>query len=904
MAQINTLQELLKHTYDCDEVTMVTEWLSKVHGGGLLVIFDGWDELSTDLRQSSLAARIIRREILAKCSVIVTSRSYASYSLLELPSVNRHVEVLGFSIKEIEEVVKGTLEKEPHLAENLIKDLQVRGDVQSLCYIPLVCSIVILVYRKTERYLPTTLTELYQNFILQTVRRHVKIKRTHNIDPRQLHSLCQLPSILNTSVQEICQFAYLSLKENRLLFSSQQLLQSLSQSVKEDYLGLLTMFTVYDEESYQFLHLSIQEFLAAWWIAKYEKTEEVFAKHFDNDHFRMSLRFVAGLTHLDHESYQQYFSRELDVQCIKRPLLGFEASFPSHFNQKHVSLFGILYGKIDVLLLHLLYESQNTKLCQIFSQAMKNHSLCFHGVPSSPFNILCLNYFLANSTTTWNYLDLGALNRQSLELIANTLNQLMFNNQCIGLEMHIFGTSTHYDPMTLKIARKSFPSFLSHNLQECYIVLHSIRAQDLPDTTFILLHLIKLQHLKLLHFDTYITKSDNPEEDYREVDKLTISELEVYLCSNTTLHELIVKIDRSPECVPSLFIDINSIVHSVVKGVTRNKSIQMFSLTHHDIQPYQWINLTKHESIGSLLKDNHVLQAFKLDITDDLVDIVEVNMPLTALEIGGLSSHQLTLTLLQTTKGLRCLVLRDVPISLPLLFQYHPNLEQLTLSLKKVVRVNELFTILHSNTTLKALRLNLSVFGDILGSVGPSLQKMLTLNKTLEYLAIEPVMYDFPSSYFSSLTTGLSCNTGLRGLNVPIRLTDTNCDQITKFFDVISQKNNLSQLKSVYNCNNEKKRQLFYEQVLPLITKMLESHTTMTHIDCFIRDFIPSQPKPSWLESTQHFWHTVFLHPSLQYVRIYQSSVMEDTIKKQLNTLIDVHKQQHPSKPLPIITTV
>ena len=109
---------------------------------------------------------------------------------------------------------------------------------------------------------------------------------------------------------------------------------------------------------------------------------------------------------------------------------------------------------------------------------------------SSPFYILSLNYFLANSTTTWNYLDLGALNRQSLELIANTLNQLMSNNQCIGLEMYIFGTSTHYDPMTLKIAKESFPSSLSHNLQECYIVLHSIRAQDLPDTTVILLHLI------------------------------------------------------------------------------------------------------------------------------------------------------------------------------------------------------------------------------------------------------------------------------------------------------------------------------------------------------------------------------------------------------------------------------
>ena len=90
---------------------------------------------------------------------------------------------------------------------------------------------------------------------------------------------------------------------------------SLYWSISEGYLGLMTTFIVGIEERYQFLHLSIQEFLAAWWIAKYEKTEEVFAEHFDNDHFRMCLMFVAGLTHLEHESYQQYFKKELDLQC-------------------------------------------------------------------------------------------------------------------------------------------------------------------------------------------------------------------------------------------------------------------------------------------------------------------------------------------------------------------------------------------------------------------------------------------------------------------------------------------------------------------------------------------------------------------------------------------------------------
>ena len=148
VAQASTLEDL--SVYQSPTVSKVVEWMTTTQGEGLLIIFDGWDELSTDLRQSSLAARIIRIEMLAKCSVIVTSRSYASCSLLEMSSVNRHVEVLGFSEEEIWTVVRGRLEKKPDLAESLIENLIVRDDIMSLCYVPLICSIVILIYCKSD----------------------------------------------------------------------------------------------------------------------------------------------------------------------------------------------------------------------------------------------------------------------------------------------------------------------------------------------------------------------------------------------------------------------------------------------------------------------------------------------------------------------------------------------------------------------------------------------------------------------------------------------------------------------------------------------------------------------------------------------------------------------------------
>uniref|UniRef100_A0A1X7TT71 NACHT domain-containing protein n=1 Tax=Amphimedon queenslandica TaxID=400682 RepID=A0A1X7TT71_AMPQE len=346
IATVTTLADLFE--YRKYEVPMVAKWFEKRNGEGLLIIFDGWDELSEQLRQFSLAASIIHRKQLDQCSVIVTSRSYASSSLLKMDTVSRHVQVIGFSEKEIRTVIIQTLQKDIKLAQELnievknitiirrvhshyqtnqrskdsqlavklINDLEVRNDVQSLCYVPLVCSMVILVYCKEGGHLPTTLTQLYENFILQTIRRHVEIKARHDIDPYTLGSLSSLPSQLAKPLQEMCQLAYTNLANTTMTFSSHQL-QSLSEAVKEDYLGLMTTFTEYDEKKYQFLHLSIQEFLAAWWIVKHEKktSEEVFKDHFDDDHFRMCLRFVAGLTHLEHESYQQYFNKQqLDLQ--------------------------------------------------------------------------------------------------------------------------------------------------------------------------------------------------------------------------------------------------------------------------------------------------------------------------------------------------------------------------------------------------------------------------------------------------------------------------------------------------------------------------------------------------------------------------------------------------------------
>ena len=935
------------------KVPLVTEWFEKRNGEGLLIIFDGWDELSEQLRQSSLAASIICKDELDQCSVIVTSRSYASSSLLEIMSnLSRHVQVIGFSKKEISTVIIQTLQKDTKLAQELMKyfglidsdiqyfkreddsdseveqielptdkdsqlavklinDLKVRNDVQSLCYVPLVCSMVILVYCKEGGHLPTTLTQLYENFILQTIRRHVK---RHDINPRTLGSLSSLPSQLAKPLQEMCQLAYTNLANTRMRFSSHQL-QSLSEAVKEDYLGLMTTFTEYDEEKYQFLHLSIQEFLAAWWIAKHEKkTEEVFKDHFDDDHFRMCLRFVAGLTHLEHESYQQYFNKQqLDLQCKRKPLFGFETCHLSYFYQNpeirtrhlgndHISSDD--FDNVPILLLQLLYESQNTTLCQVLAQSINNHSLCLDKVSLSLslFDWLCLSYCINNSNTTWNHLHLYSVsnqlgyvsNHQSLSVFTAGLTNNSLQTQCKRLEV---GLSRPTDELIHKLLQPS----LLYNIQECYCVLQY--GQYVP--CLVLLQFLNLPQLKMLHLRMAHPPIPTVDNTYY-TDKCT--ELEKCIEMNSTLQEMKIEYIGGNE--------ITSTIISVIRGVTRNKTITSLTI-HVDAPPPP----LPDGVIEQLLKDNNTLQALSLIIPDYLLpsslNIVEVNTPLTALEIeigrGWWSSSELmTSSLLPHIKGLHCLILHD-PYPPHLLFLSHPSLHTLTLQLDTAESAIELFTILQTNTTLKVLSVWINEERVYTSSMGTSLQDMLTQNQTLKYLEINNDWYsDIPSSFLSFLTTGLRHNTSLQQLSVSIPLNE----EIRTFINFISQKNNLTELKvnfkpdqSYSNCSDEEKKQimtpLFYEQGLPAVTNMLQSHTTIRLLRIECRD-INNSSQPNWIELVHQLYETIFIHPSLEYIEIYTGPfntlpLLVGTLKDQKKTLIDRHRKEQPHKPLPIV---
>ena len=795
-----------------------------------------------------------------------------------MSSLSKHVQVVGFSEKQIANVITETLENsaDSHLAMKLIDDLEIRGDVKSLCYVPLVCSMVILVYRKEGGHLPTTLTQLYENFILQTIRRHVK---RHDINPHTLGSLSSLPPELAKHFQELCRIAYTNLASTQMTFSSHQL-QSLSE---EGYLGLMTTFMEYDEEKYQFLHLSIQEFLAAWWIAKHEKkTEEVFKDHFDDDHFRLCLRFVAGLTHLEHESYQQYFNaKKFDLQCKRSALTGLGNCICSEFYlnpdiQKdlysdafyysyHIKP-SIYFDEFPILLIQLIYESQNTQLCQVLASSIADQSLCLDTVTLSLFDWLCLSYFIDNSNAKWNHLDLGILeNEQKM----NTFTKGLTNGSltCNALECSV--TVKEVDECIVLAKKISF-----FCIQECYF---DCDIEPQYNSYLILLQLFKISQLKVLHF--YLINHYTATVANEPIDAGI--ELENCIARNTTLQEMRI------EARNDKFLDT---VTAVFKGVTRNKTITSFHVEYLGNLP------VSDEILEQLLMKNTTIEALSLNIESPSLKIKEVNMPLRAFRNGSFRmSQSLLRQLCVQGDGLHCLI---TPYSDPLhlIFSSHPNLRTLEVSLYTEENVGELLTILQTNTTLKALRVKTMINKKTILTTDfyINVQNMLRLNQTLSYFEI----YDdswcelyFPPSY-------IKYNTSLQSVRISISTTE---GVKSAAIDAISC------MKYLTEVNFELESHVDEAHFISAVTAMLLSNTTIKQLRIIprYRDSFSFVADDCRRETMQHFYESVFIHPSIEYIEINITNtkvILDDFLKEHKSLLLSKHEQEQPHRQLPIVT--
>ena len=166
------LLELLHSDYEICE--SVAKYIKNQNKGKVLIIADGWDELSTeDCSEESFLYDLLFGEHYS-LSVIVTSRPYASTPLRDLPCIDRLAEVCGFGKDNIKEFIQCEFASDEDKGSGLLEQLEGNPMIESVCNVPLNCAIVCHLWHHFEGALPTTMTEHYTKIILNVILRNIQ----------------------------------------------------------------------------------------------------------------------------------------------------------------------------------------------------------------------------------------------------------------------------------------------------------------------------------------------------------------------------------------------------------------------------------------------------------------------------------------------------------------------------------------------------------------------------------------------------------------------------------------------------------------------------------------------------------------------------------------------------------
>ena len=361
VASAGSLPELLKLLHSSADVCKsVASYLEEEEAKKVLVIADGWDELSESEQQEGSFLYELLFETFPLMSVVVTSRPSASAPLHRLPCIDRFVEINGFGKDDIKEYIHCEFSSEHEKACRLLEQLEDNPLVESVCSVPLNCAILCHLWRTSEEALPSTMTQLYTKIILNVILRNIRKKDSFK-SVKSLLNFDSLPKELQQSFWLMCEFAFNALKENRIVFSQEELAeifpQGLTLGEKILCFGLLqsaeTVLEMGHGVSFHFLHLTFMEYLAALHLSR--QPQKTLLKVFSPNN--ASLLEESGYKY-DGTFYTSHFD------IVWRFYFGISFSGRSKMDQKYISIKTLEYVaetgfNSKLSLCHCAFESQN-----------------------------------------------------------------------------------------------------------------------------------------------------------------------------------------------------------------------------------------------------------------------------------------------------------------------------------------------------------------------------------------------------------------------------------------------------------------------------------------------------------------------------------------------------------------
>jgi len=369
-----------------------------------MIVFDGYDEISEEVRCNSFISKLVTRKVMKLCTLVITSRPTASAVLHGI--AHRRVEVLGFTKEDRNRYLHHSLEGNIDEIMKVEEYFEANPFIDSLCYIPLNMTILICLLKSSlepSTGLPKTQTEINRQFIFVTIARYLKRNHSQTLTVKHLQGL---PMPYKEQLRNLAKLAFFFLGKDKIVFDENDIANDCPDCVgKWDSLGLLKIVNYYNflEDStscsYNFLHFSIQEFLAAYYIASLSDSKQIkiFQEKFWNSKYLNTGIMYCGLTNGKSFALNHFLSGRRFVVISK--LLG-----AKHIRKQVTS------DKIKCLhLFQCFLEAGNDKLVQKVGTILDDDTIDLTDHALLIKDIHMLSFFLIRSANRkWKMLNLAS----------------------------------------------------------------------------------------------------------------------------------------------------------------------------------------------------------------------------------------------------------------------------------------------------------------------------------------------------------------------------------------------------------------------------------------------------------------------------------------------------------------
>uniref|UniRef100_A0A665T3I0 B30.2/SPRY domain-containing protein n=1 Tax=Echeneis naucrates TaxID=173247 RepID=A0A665T3I0_ECHNA len=291
----------------------------------VVFIFDGLDEcrlpldfhnteVLTDPTESTsvdvLLTNLIRGKLLPSAHLWITTRPAAA-NQIPPQCVDMVTEVRGFSEPQKEEYFRKRFRHEEQ-ASRIISHIKTSRSLHIMCHIPVFCWITATVLEEVLKTreggeLPKTLTEMYIHFlVVQSKVKKVKYNGGSESDPHWSPETRKM-------IESLGKVAFEQLQKGNLIFYESDLTEcGIDIRAASVYSGVFTQIFkeetgLYQDKVFCFVHLSVQEFLAALHVhltfinsgvnlMSEEKSSVDKALQSPHGHLDLFLRFLLGLS--------------------------------------------------------------------------------------------------------------------------------------------------------------------------------------------------------------------------------------------------------------------------------------------------------------------------------------------------------------------------------------------------------------------------------------------------------------------------------------------------------------------------------------------------------------------------------------------------------------------------------